>query len=144
MKKIIIDTNIWLRFFLKDDKMQFEKVRELISDVEAGKFRTYTSSIVILEIVYVLKNLYKFSFDEMEEVIEAIKNVRGITIIDKTDFEQAYDFFKKYKIKFTDCLIASQVKDDMTLVSYDEDFNKMKDLEVLRPISPLFSQISLE
>jgi uncharacterized protein len=133
MRKLFIDTNIWLRYFLNDEKKQFEKVKSLISDIEAGKVRPYTSSIVILEITYVLKSVYKLKHEEVLDIVEAIKSVRGMTIIDRTDFDLAFRYYKKYRVKFTDCLIASQIPSGMDLVSYDEELTKIEEVSVVRP-----------
>jgi len=133
MKKLFIDTNVWLRFFLKDEAEQYETVYRLISQIESGRFRAYTSSIVFLEINYVLKSVYKFSFKEIDEVFRAIKEVRGITIIDEANFDKTLIYWRKYQIKFSDCLIAGQTQKGMVLVTFDEELTKIKEVIVKRP-----------
>lgn len=44
-----------------------------------------------------------------------------------------FEYYKKYKIKFTDCLIASQLPQDSTLVTFDADFNKISEIIVKKP-----------
>lgn len=36
MKKIFIDTNIWVRFFIQDITDQFEMTRKLVLQIEEG------------------------------------------------------------------------------------------------------------
>lgn len=132
--KIFLDTNFLLRYYLKDDQRQFENCKELILQIEEGKFKVYTSSIVFLEVSYVLKSVYKLLFSDITEVLDSILTIRGITIIDKTNVKIALEFYKKYKVKFTDCLIASQLPKNTILVSFDEELSKIKEIEVKSPL----------
>lgn len=131
--KIFLDTNFWVRFYLEDTQEQLAVCRDLISQVEEGSFQTYTSSIVFLELSYVFKSVYKLPFSKIVEILESIFTLRGIIIIDKTDINKALRFYKKYKIKFTDCLIASQLPKNTILVSFDEELVKIKEAIVKKP-----------
>lgn len=131
--KLFLDTNILLRFFLKDIPDQFEYCRELISAAEEGRFQPYSSAIVFLEISYVLKSVYKLPFEEVLKILDAILTIRNLTVMDKTDIKKALKLYRKYKIKFTDCLIASQLPKQTTLVSFDLDFSKVDEINVKKP-----------
>lgn len=131
--RIFLDTNFWVRLFLEDNQEQLTICKQLISQIENGEFQAYISSVVLLEISYVLKSVYKLPFSKIIEIMDSIFTLRGITIIDKTDARTALKFYKKYKIKFTDCLIASQIGKGMTLVSFDEEFSKIKEITVQKP-----------
>lgn len=133
MKKVFLDTNVLLRFFLRDDEKQYKDVYKLISFIEKGEFKPYTSTIVFLEVNYVLKNIYELSFKEVYDVLEAIKKIKKISIIEKTDLSLALKFYKKYKIKFGDCFIASQLSKDMILLTFDRDFWRIKGILVKKP-----------
>ena len=124
MKKLFLDTNIWLRFILEDNE-QAKDCRELIAQVEAGKWRVYTSTIVMLEINYVLSSVYKIKRSEVLRDLEAILKTRNLTLIEKTDFNQALKFCRQFGVKLSDCLIAAQLPKKMILVSYDQDFKKL-------------------
>lgn len=124
MKKLFLDTNIWLRFILEDNE-QAEDCRKLITQIEAGKWRVYTSTIVMLEVNYVLSSVYKIKVSRVLEDIEAILKTRNLTLIEKTDFRQAIKLYRQAKIKLTDCLIAAQLPKKMVFVSYDQDFKKL-------------------
>ena len=124
MKKIFLDTNIWLRFILEDNN-QAKDCRELITQIESGKWRVYSSTIVMMEINYVLSSVYKIKRGEVLNDLAAILKTRNLTLIEKTDFESALKFYRQYGIKLSDCLIATQLPKKMILVSYDQDFKKL-------------------
>lgn len=131
--KIFIDTNLWVRFFIQDIQDQYEATRDLLSWVEEGKLKAYTSTIVLLELQYVLQKLYKLSYEGVIEVFEVIQKLRRITIIEKTNFDLALKFYKQYRIKLPDCLIASQLPKDTILISFDEELAKIKEIAVKKP-----------
>jgi len=133
MKKLFLDTNIFLRFFLRDEESQYQNVLKLLSVIEEGKFKPYTSSIVFLELNYVLRNIYKLSVSETVGHLEAIEKMRGMTVIEKTDSIKAINLYKKYRIKLGDCFITTQLKKGSVLVTYDEDFGKVKEVECQNP-----------
>ena len=133
MKKLFLDTNIILRFFLKDNENQYRDVCRLFAEIEEGRFRPYTSSIVFLELNYVMRSIYKLSIDEVLDYIDAVKKMRGMTVIETTDMDKAINFYKKYKIKLGDCFIANQLPKEAILLSYDADFRKVKEIQSQTP-----------
>lgn len=133
MTKLFLDTNIFLRFFLKDNENQYQDVCRLFSKIEEGAFKPYTSSIVFLELNYVIRSIYKLSINEVLDYINAVKKMRGMTVIDKTDTDNAVSLYKKYKIKLGDCFIATQLPKEGILLSYDADSKKVKEIQSQTP-----------
>lgn len=133
MKKVFLDTNAFLRFFLRDDESKYQNVCKLFSRIEDGEFKPYTSSIVFLELNYVVRKIYKLSIDEVLDYIDAIKKMRGMVVIERTNTDNAVSLYKKYKIKLGDCFITMQVPKRAMLVTYDEDFKKLKEIQCQTP-----------
>jgi len=131
MKKLLIDSNVWLRFILEDNE-QAKECKKLIEMIEAGKFRVYTSSIVMLEIGFVLNSVYKIKQVQVIRDLEAIMKTRNLVLLEKTNFVEAFKWHKQFKVKLADCLIGSQLGKNMILVSYDRDFKKLP-VEVVNP-----------
>jgi len=133
MKKIFVDTNVWLRFLVADDKEKFEECKKFLILNENGKFKIYTSTIVLLEIAYTLFSFYRA---DKKEIISDIKNIllaRNLTLIEKTNFPNALEIFKKFNIKIADCLIISQIPQKTILCTYDKDFIKVPKIKVATP-----------
>ncbi len=134
MQKIFLETSFFIRYFTADDKKKFEDCVNLLETIEnQGKFRPYTSNVVILEILFVLTKVYKISKKDVIEGIQKVLNIRGITLIEKTEIRKAIETFQKLNIKFADCLIATQVQKGTKIVTYDEDFSKIKNISVALP-----------
>ncbi len=132
MTKIFLDSNIWLRFFLHDNK-QFEPAEQLINLIEEGRFFPYASSIVLMEIGFVLGKVYVLPKPKIVEYLSAIIDTRNITILDKTDHRKTMYYYDRYNVKFNDCLIASQIAKGMILVTFDKEFLKIKEISVRTP-----------
>lgn len=137
MKNIFVDTNVWLRFFLADQKEQYQQAVELLEACQTGNLRPYTSSIVFLEVHYVLKGFYKLTYQETLVYLQRIRSTRDITVIDTTDIDVALGYFKIYRVKFSDCLIASQLREDIILVTFDKELKKIKEINTKTPAEVL-------
>lgn len=132
-QKIFIETSVFIRFLTHDDPVKYEHCKLLFEQVEAGTLRPYVSNVVILEIVFVLTRLYKFEHDVVHEAIQKLLTLRNITVIEKTNTNQALQYWNSHNIKYGDCLIASQVPTGVTLVTYDSDFEKFLNIEIVTP-----------
>lgn len=133
MKKIFLDTNVWLRFLIGDQKRQYEACKKLIALNEEGKLKVYTSTVVLLEIIYTLLSFYRVKKKTIIADVKAILASRNLTLIQKTDFQKALVLYQKHNIKLADCLIASQLPKNVVLCTYDRDFKKIKKIVSLTP-----------
>ena len=133
MRKIFIDTNVWLRFLVADKKEEFEDCKNLLILNERGKFKIYTSTVVLLEIAYTLASFYQIPKKEIVSDLKNILRTRNLTLIEKTNFAKALQIFKKLNIKLADCLITTQIPRKILLCTYDKEFKKIKGLTSLTP-----------
>ncbi len=131
--KVFIETSVFIRFLVKDNDKKLEECINLFSLVTEGKIIPYVSSTVISEILFVLTKIYKIPKSSVLDDIGKILAFRNITIIEKTDTPKALFLFKKYSIKYGDCLIVTQVPKGVALVSYDTDFSKVFGIKSITP-----------
>ena len=139
-KKLFIDTNVWLRFIIGDDKNQLKACQKLFSLNEQGKFKLYTSTIVLMEIAHTLRSFYAVSKKEIVSDLRDILSTRNLTLIEKTNFLKALALFDKLKIKLVDCLIATQLPAKTVICTYDQEFRKIKTVTAFNPEEVLTSQ----
>ncbi|OGG19856.1 hypothetical protein A3D03_00335 [Candidatus Gottesmanbacteria bacterium RIFCSPHIGHO2_02_FULL_40_13] len=132
--KIFIETSVFIRFLSQDDIKKYKDVSRLIEMIQEGKATPYISSMVITEIVFVLTRLYQFSKDKVLAALTDLLALRNIVLIEKTDTRKALYYFKKFNIKYSDCLIATQVPKGVALITYDHDFQKIPSLIAKTPV----------
>lgn len=133
MKKVFIDTNVWLRFLVADQKEKYEACKKLIGFNEEGKLRIYTSTIVLSEIIYTLTSFYRVSKRAIIKDIKTILSSRNLTLIEQTNFRKTLACFSKHNIKLADCLIGTQLPKKTILCTYDRAFQKIKNIVSLTP-----------
>ncbi len=75
-----IDTNVLVRYFAQDDAPQSAQATHIIEDVLSPKNRGFISSIVLCELVWVLKRVYKQSKGELVQAIEKLLDTNGFEI----------------------------------------------------------------
>lgn len=132
MMKIFLDSNIWIRP-LVEQSSQAQTVTELFQAIDDSLFVPYTSSIVFLEVFYVLKSVYQLKPTQITSVILDLIATKNLTIIEQTYLLKALQLQQKTNIKLSDCLIATQIPKNCTLISFDKDFTKIPDLPIMTP-----------
>ena len=105
-----IDTNILVRFLVRDDEAQFEKARRLIRrEVAAGR-RVFLSQLVLLETEWVLRSRYGLQKTEIIEAVSALLDASDVQFEDEPAIEEALFVWKDRPVGFADCLIGAQNK----------------------------------
>jgi predicted nucleic-acid-binding protein len=105
-----IDTNVLVRFLVRDDEAQFEKARKLIKrEVAAGR-RVFVSQLVLLETEWVLRSRYGLSKLEIMTAFSGLLDAVDVQFQDEPAVEEALFVWKDYAADFADCLIAAQNK----------------------------------
>lgn len=128
-KWFFLDTNIFLRIFIKENEKTFRDCLKLLNLVSRGKITAFTSIIVLIEINFVLISFYKFRKEKVVEAIKSIVELPHLKIIDEFNLRYALELYLKNKVKFIDCLITSStliMKNRACVVSYDRDFDKLE------------------
>ena len=127
MRKVFLDTNIFLRFFVDAKGKQHRDCIRLFELIEAGKIRGIICSVVILEIYFILRSFYRFSNKKCEKLLTQMLTASNLQIIDSFDYQRALELFTNTGIKFADCLIASLkfFEKGGAIISYDKDFDKL-------------------
>lgn len=105
-----IDTNILVRFLVRDDETQFEKARRLIRrEVAAGR-RVFVSQLVLLETEWVLRSRYGLQKIEIIEAVSGLLDANDVQFEDEPAIEEALFFWKDRPVGFADCLIGARNK----------------------------------
>ena len=130
-----IDTNLFLRYFTRDEEEKAQKVLALLKRVEKNEEKATTSPLVIFETIFTLESFYKVPKKEIKELMLPILNLRGLKLPDKGIYQQALDAYVKKNISFTDAFNATFClkKGIKEIYSYDEDFDKMEGIKRITP-----------
>lgn len=128
MERCFIDTNVFLRLLIKENRFSFNDCLRFFEAVKKNKIKGVTSTLVLAEIVWTLTSYYNFSKKEAARAVKGVVNLRGLKLVDEIEIDLALELFSGRPVKFIDALIASNKKifsGEWLVVSYDKDFDKL-------------------
>jgi predicted nucleic-acid-binding protein len=102
-----LDTNVLVRFLVRDDEEQFERAQRLIRREASGGEPVYISLLVLLETEWVLRSRYKLSKGEILETFSELLSARDMNFQDEPSIEEALFVWKDSPAQFADCLIGA-------------------------------------
>ncbi len=103
-----IDTNVLVRFLVRDDEAQFDKARRLIKrEVAAGR-RVFVSQLVLLETEWVLRSRHGLPKIEIIAAISSVLDATDVQFEDEPAVEEALFVWKDNVADFADCLIGAR------------------------------------
>ncbi len=131
---IAVDSNIFMRWLLNDDKDQADAIAALVRKFEKGGERLWASDTVIAEVVWVLESVYAVSPKDVSQYIESLLDVQTFEFENRERLLRAVELYRAHQVDFIDCYIVASAKDKgiATVVSYDRDFRKMP-IKAIRP-----------
>jgi predicted nucleic-acid-binding protein len=74
--KIIADTNVLLRFILRDDFAQYERALEIMERAEA----IMVTNVTLCEVVWVLRSRYGVTRENIAATIAGLRETRNIVL----------------------------------------------------------------
>lgn len=103
-----VDTNVLVRFLVRDDEVQFEKARKLIRrEVAAGR-RVFVSQLVLLETEWVLRSSYGLPKNQIVDTLSRLLDTTDVRFEEEPVIEEALFIWRDVAADFADCLIGTQ------------------------------------
>jgi predicted nucleic-acid-binding protein len=103
-----LDTNVLVRFLVRDDEEQFERAQRLIRQQAQAGVPVLVSHLVLLETEWVLRSRYKLSKAEILGAFSDLMSAVDMDFEDEPALEEALFVWKNSSIQFADCLISAR------------------------------------
>lgn len=130
MAKILIDTNLIIRFLVNDDPKKAAKVKRVLLETKNTNVLLDT---VVAEIVWVLSSYYEQDKSSILEKIRALIHVDTISC-NKSLLDRSLTIWGNNNLSFIDSYIAASVElEDLKIYSYDRQFDNIKTITRLEP-----------
>lgn len=103
---IAVDTNVIIRFLVRDDEKQANAARRRLKQAERNRERLFIPLLVVLETIWVLESAYDKS---RSEVLDSIRDMRQMPVFEFEEdaaIERLLHDGPKYKADLADILIA--------------------------------------
>lgn len=126
MTDLVVDTNIFLRFLLKDISRQYLEAEKLFRRAKAGEITLIVPQIVIFEIAFALGKFYRFPKEEVIDKLKSLVDMEYFLIQDRQIFQGALKIFAGNNISLVDSfLIYFASSKQAKLMTFDEKLNKI-------------------
>jgi predicted nucleic-acid-binding protein len=102
-----LDTNVLVRFLVRDDEAQFDKARKLIRREANAGSRVFISLPVLLETEWVLRSRYTLGKTQIIGAISGLLDSTEVEFEDEPGVEQALFIWRDSSADFADCLIGA-------------------------------------
>jgi predicted nucleic-acid-binding protein len=128
-----LDTNVLVRFLVKDDEHQSQLVYRIFKKAESEKKAFWVSLLVILEIIWVLDSVYEISRSEIldslgELVLMPILKIEGQPVVQKFILSA-----RKNSVDLSDVLIActASMSGCDSVLTFDKKASKFELFELM-------------
>jgi len=126
VKKFIVDTNIFIRFLLKDNKKFYQQAKKYFNDAKEKKIVLILLSQVVFEIDYVLRSVYKLSRKESADILKNLIKSPYLQVENRQVIGEAVEKYAEKNIDLVDLfLIETARKEKVEILSFDKDFSKL-------------------
>ena len=103
-----IDTNVLVRYLVRDDQPQFEKAQRLINRESDDEEIVVISLLVLLETEWVLRSRYELMKTEIVAAFSSLLDTAELSFEDEPSVEHAMYTWKDASADFADCLIGAR------------------------------------
>lgn len=126
MKKLVIDTNGFLRYLLNDVPSQANKIEAFFQRAKEGRLNLLVPQIIIFEIAFALDKVYKFPKFEVVEKLKSILSSNFLEIQDGELLNTSLEIYFKESISFADAFILTKTKDQHAeFFTFDQKLQKL-------------------
>lgn len=126
MKRVVVDTNVFLRFLLDDIPVQRQEAEMLFSKAKKGTVEVFVPQIVVFELEFVLRKYYQLPKPEVILKIKSLINTPYFQISDRQTFIMALNIFDNSTFSFVDAFLMTTAQNsEGQLFSFDKKINKL-------------------
>jgi uncharacterized protein len=129
MIKLFLDSNIFLRYLLNDNEEMSAKALSIFRDIGDKKVLAYISCLVLHEVSYVARNVYKIDRGALADRLVGLVTLDNLLVLDLPQ-EVVIKSLKEYKtfsVDLADIFYKNRaLKGGFQIASFDSDMHKIK------------------
>jgi len=123
------DTNLIVRFLVRDNEEQAQKVRTKLKEGA----ELYINEVMLSELYWVLTKVYKYSDDEFGRAVYKLTETEGFRFFDNQVVKDALNNFMTTPAGFTDALICCINRHkNLNTLTFDEKASRLDGMKLLR------------
>ena len=107
--RVFVDSNIFLRYLLKDDEKQFTQAETWIERARRGELTLMVGPPVFFEIAWTLKHC-KFHKEDIITALASLLATPNLIVSDREIAMEAVEMARDTGIDFSDCYVAASAR----------------------------------
>lgn len=125
MDKKIIDTNLIVRYLVRDQLVHYKRARDFFDLVKLGKIKAILEQAVFTETVFVLSKIYEVPKEKISEALAGLLEYKGIYNHEKEVLLKSLSIYTQTNLHIVDCiLIAKAQLHNIDIESFDQELLK--------------------
>jgi predicted nucleic-acid-binding protein len=125
MKKVVLDTNCFLRLLLNDIPEQADKVEALLKKAQDGKVEVFVPQIILFELHFALEKYYHLEKEAVILKLKVLVTSPYLQIESQDAFILALQLYSESRNSFVDCFLDAQSKlNDAEVFTFDKKLQK--------------------
>ena len=118
--RVLLDANIIVRFFEGDKAIHYEQSVSIIRDISIGKTKALLLDLIVAEIIYVTRRVYKREKSEIVQVLKEIISMPSLYVENQLLLFNALDIYTSTNIDFADAMLcAKKHLEGVEVLSFD-------------------------
>jgi len=120
----IIDTNIILRYLVRDVEPLYKKAVEIFKEAEKRKRKILVKPLIIAEACFVLESFYKKHSEEIADSLEVFLSQNWLKVEERDTMLNLWFWYRK-NLHFVDSYLLSWAKiNESKILSFDQKLIK--------------------
>ncbi len=133
MPRLGIDTNVLVRFIVKDDEAQAALAKQALTQSCTQSNPGFINSIVLAELNWVLGRTYGYSREEIAGVIETLLSVRELTVEYAAEAWAALQASNNLNVDFSDAYLGfiNESNDCSKTITFDKKAARLDGFDLI-------------
>lgn len=125
MKRVFVDTNVFLRFLTRDDPEHHRQAADLFGAAATGAVELWTGPPVLFELAWTLRRAFRKSREDSLRILEGVLACEGLSLTDGKTAEEALRLAAAHGMEFADAYVAASALRLDALATFNaKDFRK--------------------
>ena len=126
MTRVVLDTNVLVSFLTDRDLPQQAQAAGLLSRAAAGEIQVILHQTVVMELAYVLRNLYNMSSEEVAPLLRDLLALQGVVVADRLPWSAVLDLWPSQVPDLADAILAAVASVDRcdAIATFDMAFRR--------------------
>lgn len=125
--KVLLDTNVVLRFVLRDHESMSAAAYRLFAQAASGEVQLVLDPVIVAECCFVLSGkVYAYAKRDIAMVMGKLVLLDGVVVDDAARVSDALELFARQHIDFADAYLAATARaNEIPVATFDHDFDKL-------------------